>query len=71
MQRNYVLQKLIYLGNLKFHGFHGNPLNDFKERGVPAKIIISERQLILENTLGVKLILGHSMVTLRFEMQII
>ena len=48
MQRNYVPQKLIYLGNLKFHGFNGNPLRDFKERGVPAIIIISQQQLILE-----------------------
>ena len=48
MQRNNFPKNLIYLGNLKFHGFLGNPLRDFKERGVPANIIISQQQLILE-----------------------
>ena len=33
---------------MKFQGFHGNPLCNFKECGVRTKILISQQQLILE-----------------------
>ena len=35
-------------GYVKLHGFHGNPLCDFKEWGVPTKILICQQQLVIE-----------------------
>ena len=33
---------------MKFHGFHGNPLCDFKKWGYTYKILISQQHLILD-----------------------
>ena len=40
--------KINSFGFMKLYGFHGNPLSDFKEWGVPSKILISQQHLILE-----------------------
>ena len=36
MQKNLVL-KQIFFGYVELHGFHGNPLHNFKERGCTYK----------------------------------
>ena len=43
------MQKILFLKNVTLHGFHGN-IGDFKEGGVPVKILISKQQLILEHS---------------------
>ena len=44
-------------GNVKLHGFHGNPSCDFKEWGVPTKHSAATRHKMLN---GVKLTQRHT-----------
>ena len=58
-------------GYMEFHGFHGNPLCDFKECGVCTKYSYLGRNSSKNIKLGTKLILGHSSFNKWLDMQII
>ena len=56
VQRDNIKAKHIFLkinifGYFEIHGFHGNPLSDFKDWEHATKILLSLSHLILEHTI--------------------
>ena len=47
-ENDYVSPIINLFGFAKLHGFHGNPLCDFKECGVSTKIFISQQQVVIQ-----------------------
>ena len=46
----FLNNKSIFGYYAKLHGFHDNPLGNFKDMGVPTKILIIHQQLMLKHS---------------------